>query len=91
MRVLVAVLGVGVCAGLPQASSAADPKHSPPMSENAVRFELSVVLQRLGINLIPKAYAAECLRQGDPCTANEQCCPGLECTGGPPATCAIED
>ena len=91
MRVLVSVLAVGVCAGLPQASSAGGLKPSPPMSENAVRFELSGLLQRLGVNLIPKACAAECLQQGDTCTSNEQCCPGLECTGGPPATCTIED
>jgi len=42
-------------------------------------------------DLISKAHAAECTDEGETCTSNEQCCSGLECTGGPPTTCTAED
>jgi hypothetical protein len=90
MRLLLAALALGVCAGLPQASSE-DWTPSQPFEQNAARFQWSGLLQRLGVNLLSKAYAAECLQEGETCATNDQCCPGLECTGGPPATCATED
>jgi hypothetical protein len=49
------------------------------------------LLQKLGINPIAKAQAAECTDEGETCTSTEQCCSGLECTGGPPASCVPED
>jgi hypothetical protein len=49
------------------------------------------LLNSLGVNLFSKAHAAECTPEGETCTSNEQCCPGLECSGGPPMTCVQED
>jgi hypothetical protein len=52
---------------------------------------LPELLHQFGIHLIPKARAAECTEEGEICTSTEQCCAGLECSGGPPATCTTED
>jgi hypothetical protein len=52
---------------------------------------LPKLLRTLGVDLIPGAHAAECTSEGETCTSNEQCCPGLECSGGPPATCVEEE
>jgi hypothetical protein len=49
------------------------------------------LLHQFGIHLISKARAAECTQEGEICTSSEQCCAGLECSGGPPATCTTED
>jgi hypothetical protein len=86
------VLLVGVA--LPTTSSAEDLKPSghrqgdPPHTAAGGQ---SGLLQRLGINPIAKAHAAECKEEGETCTSNEQCCSGLECSGGPPAACMPED
>ena len=53
--------------------------------------QMSDLLRQFGIRLIPKAKAAECTEEGETCTSTEQCCAGLECSGGPPAICATED
>jgi hypothetical protein len=53
--------------------------------------QLPELLRQFGIRLIPKARAAECAEEGETCTSTEQCCAGLECSGGPPAICATED
>jgi hypothetical protein len=95
MRVLLAALALTVCAAaLPRNTSAAEPaplglieKTSRPSAAG----HLLELLQRLGVGLISPAQAAECTREGETCTSNEQCCPGLECSGGPQATCATED
>jgi hypothetical protein len=52
---------------------------------------LPELLHQFGIGLIPKASAAECTEEGEICTSTKQCCAGLECSGGPPATCTTED
>jgi hypothetical protein len=64
---------------------------APQAAHSHAATQPSGLLQRLGIGLIPKARAAECTREGETCTSNEQCCPGLECGGGPPATCLTEE
>jgi hypothetical protein len=85
------VLVVGVT--LPMTSRAED---SPPRPAQGARSHTAAhqhagLLQMLGLNPIAKAHAAECTEEGENCTSTEQCCPGLECTGGPPATCMPED
>jgi len=79
---------------LPQASSAENLPAPPRVGNPAGSAPASSwpeLLNRLRVNLFSKAHAAECTPEGETCTSNEQCCPGLECTGGPPATCVQED
>lgn len=64
---------------------------TPNAAHSPARSQLSDLLRQFGIGLIPKARAAECTEEGETCTSTEQCCTGLECTGGPPATCTSED
>jgi hypothetical protein len=94
MRILLLLLALSVSVVPPRASSADD---RPPVRPDArvtepfLASQLPGLFRRLGVELIPSARAAECTREGETCTSNEQCCPGLECSGGPPATCAEED
>jgi hypothetical protein len=90
-QLLALVLVVGVT--LPMMSWAED---SPPRLPQGARSHTSAyqqarLLQMLGFNPIAKVHAAECTEEGENCTSTKQCCPGLECTGGPPATCMPED
>jgi hypothetical protein len=55
------------------------------------RDQLAELLNQYGISWIKKSTAAECTEEGETCTSTEQCCVGLECSGGPPATCTSED
>ena len=100
MRNVIIALAFTVCAAIPQASSAetptaAQPRPSPDRmllkSQFSEKSQLPGLLQRLGVNPISKAQAAECTEEGETCTSNEQCCPGLQCAGRPPATCTTED
>jgi hypothetical protein len=94
MRILLVVLALTVSAVLPQHSSA---ENRPPVRPEGrvigpfLATQLPTLLRTLGGQLIPSAHAAECTDEGETCTSNEQCCPGLECSGGPPATCVEED
>ena len=94
MRILLLLFALIVSVVLPQASSAED---RPPVRPDArvigpfLATQLPTLLRTLGGQLIPSAHAAECTGEVETCTSNEQCCPGLECTGGPPATCVEED
>jgi hypothetical protein len=94
MRILLLLLALSVSVVLPRASSADD---RPPVRPDArvtepfLSSQLPGLFRRLGVELIPSARAAECTREGETCASNEQCCPGLECSGGPPATCVEED
>ena len=94
MRSLMVAFAFLACAALPQGSSAED-LTSMPSRERAigpsVASQLPKLLQGLGVKLISKAHAAECTEEGETCTSNEQCCSGLECTGGPPTTCTPQD
>jgi hypothetical protein len=79
---------------LPTTASAKNRSLIPQAQEapsQTVASELPGLLQRLGVNLIASAHAAECVQEGETCTSTEQCCSGLECAGGPPATCMPED
>ena len=94
MRNSVIALAVVVCIALLQSVSAKEATSLPPASpEAASRFrdQLSELLHQFGIGLIKKVEAAECVEEGETCTSTEQCCAGLECSGGPPATCTSED
>ncbi len=94
MRILLVVLALSVSAGLPRASFAEDrppARAAESVGEPFLVSQLPTLFRALGIELIPSAHAAECTREGETCTSNEQCCPGLECSGGPPATCVVED
>jgi hypothetical protein len=92
MRILLVVFAVIVSAVVPRTSSAED---RPParLTESGpfLARQLPNFFRTLGVELIPSARAAECTREGETCTSKEQCCPGLECSGGPPATCVEED
>lgn len=86
------VLVVGVA--LPMSSWAEDLTPTRPAQgapPHIAANQQAGLLQRLGFNPIAKAHAAECTDEGETCTSTEQCCSGLECTGGPPATCVPED
>jgi hypothetical protein len=94
MRNWVMALAFAVCAMAPQTAFAENPASlqvRQSADQSLLAAQLPALLQRLGVVLISKAQAAECTPEGETCTSNEQCCPGLECTGGPPATCSTED
>jgi hypothetical protein len=94
MRILLVVLALTVSVGLPRASSADDrptARLAERVGEPFLASQLPTLLRTLGVELIPRAHAAECTAEGETCTSKEQCCPGLECSGGPPATCVEED
>jgi hypothetical protein len=94
MRILLVVLALTVSVGLPRASSADDRPPARPaerVSEPFLVSRLPALFRTLGVQLIPSAHATECTSEGETCSSNEQCCPGLECSGGPPATCVEED
>jgi hypothetical protein len=94
MRILLVILALTVSAVLPRASFAKDQPSARPADSAAEPFlvsQLPTLFRTIGVEFIPSAYAAECTTEGETCTSNEQCCPGLECSGGPPATCVEED
>jgi hypothetical protein len=94
MRTLFAFILLVSCTALPQASSAESLLATPPRGKTAETAPMRRgpdLLDRLGINLFRQAHAAECTQEGEICASNEQCCPGLECRGGPPTTCVQED
>ena len=91
---LVVALAVVICAALPQSVSAKEATSLPSAPTEAGtrhRDQLSQLLHQFGIGLIEKVRGAECAEEGETCTSTEQCCAGLECSGGPPATCTVED
>jgi hypothetical protein len=53
--------------------------------------QLRALLKSFDLNLIAKAYAAECKDEGEICKTNADCCSGLECSGDPQATCRPEE
>ena len=86
MRNAVVALAFALALAIPIASRA-DTTALPHRSVGPV----AGLLQRLNLHLIAPAKAAECTEEGEACAANEDCCPGLVCGGGPPATCGAED
>ena len=94
MRNPVVALAVVVCLGLSPALPAKELTsiHSArAAASSSSRNQLSELLRQFGIELIPRGRAAECTEEGEACTSTEQCCAGLECSGGPPAVCTTED
>ena len=94
MRVLLVALALTASIALPRASSAEDRVSAHPAQsvvQPSLASQVPRLVRALTVELIPSAHAAECTSEGETCTSNEQCCPGLECSGGPPATCVEED
>jgi hypothetical protein len=94
MRNSVVALAVVVCFSFPVSLSAKEMtslRPAPDATVTPLNDHFSELLNRLGIGLIKKVRAAECVEEGETCTSSEQCCAGLECSGGPPATCTSED
>ncbi|MBV9199005.1 MAG: hypothetical protein JOY83_04575 [Alphaproteobacteria bacterium] len=94
MRILLVVLGLTAPFTFSQSCFAGDqspPRPVPGIAGSPLTSGLPMLLHKLGVELMPRAHAAECTSEGETCTSNEQCCPGLECSGGPPATCVEED
>jgi hypothetical protein len=94
MRNSIVALAVVVCVAQPHALPAKEPMSLRSTStEPATQFrdQLSELLHQYGIGLVKKVIAAECTEEGETCTSTEQCCAGLMCFGGPPATCTSED
>jgi hypothetical protein len=94
MRVVFVVLVLAVFVVVPRTSSAegdGPARLARGVVQPTLGSRVPSLLRVLGIELVPSARAAECTGEGETCTANEQCCPGLECAGGPPTTCVDED
>ena len=94
MRSLLVVLALTASVVLTRASAAEDRAPQAPaqgVAAPSLASKLPTLLRGLGAQFIPSARAAECTREGETCSSNDQCCPGLECGGGPPATCVEED
>jgi len=64
---------------------------SPAPTAGAASDQLRVLLKNLDLDLIAKAYAAECKEEGEICKTNGDCCSGLECSGDPQTTCRPEE
>jgi len=95
MREAVLVVAFAVAAIIPYAASAetarATQSRSPAIA-SASGGGLRDLLRKLQIELIsPAKAAAECTEEGETCAADEECCPGLRCGGGPPATCSPDE
>jgi len=94
MPAVLIVLALTVFAGTPRAAVAEDRTPAGPafmIAEPSLAGRLPTLFRHLRVELISTAHAAECTREGETCSSNEQCCPGLECGSGPPATCEEED
>lgn len=94
MRKPLVVLAVMVCVALSASVSAKEltlTEHAPGAASSPLGNQMSELFRQFGIHLIPKAKAAECTEEGETCTSTEQCCAGLECSGGPPTICTTED
>jgi hypothetical protein len=94
VRILLAAFILTASVVLPRASSAENWTPARPAErivEPSLVSKLPALFRTLGIVVIPSAHAAECTSEGETCTSNEQCCPGLECVGGPPTTCVEEE
>ena len=86
MRILAVALALIGSVAAPLASSAEDREPARPAQNCWNRRSQASCrnwfASRLS-NLIPSARAAECTEEGETCTSNEQCCPGLECSRRP--------
>lgn len=69
--------------------TAAQPTVAPRRDASGV--QLQTLLRNLDLDLITKAYAAECKDEGELCKTNDECCPGLECSGDPQTTCRAQE
>ncbi len=94
MRNLAVSLLLALLAVVPQPVLAGDPTprlSREPAEHSLLGAQLPELLQKFDLGLISKAHAAECTAEGEPCTPDQQCCPGLQCVGGPPTVCSIEE
>jgi hypothetical protein len=75
--------------GLARADRSAPPSQAAP--PNAPGDQLKDLLKSLNLDMVAKAYAAECKDEGEICKTNAECCSGLECSGDPQTTCRPQE
>lgn len=83
---LFAVVSHAALAGAPE-----PPLTREPAKQSLFKAQFPELLRKFDVSPISKARAAECTGEGEICASDEQCCPGLQCVGGPPTTCSIEE
>ena len=93
MRNPIMTVALVVCVAVPLSVSAEglSPATTQSPTEGGGFFKLTELFQKFGINLISRAQAQQCKDEQETCTSDEQCCPGLECVGGPPGSCREKD
>jgi hypothetical protein len=84
-----ALLLLTVAPGLAWADRSTPP--SQAAAPSAVGDQLKELLKSLDLDLVAKAYAAECKDEGEICKTNADCCSSLECSGDPQATCRPQE
>ena len=93
MRSLIAMVALQACVAVPLSVSAEglSPANTQSPTEGTSVSQLSQLIQKFSINLTSKAQAQQCRDEEETCTSDAQCCPGLECVGGPPGSCREKD
>jgi hypothetical protein len=95
MREVVLAVAFAAAAMVPYAAAAEAaraPQSPSPAIAPASGGGLASLLRKLHIDLIsPAKAAAESTEEGETCSADEECCAGLRCGGGPPATCSLDE
>jgi hypothetical protein len=94
MRNLITTVALVACVTVPLSVSAEG--LNPPSAQSPTKAtnlsELSELFHKLGLGLISTAQAQQqCRDESETCTSDAQCCPGLECVGGPPGACREKD
>jgi hypothetical protein len=94
MRNLIKTVALVACIAVPLSVSAQGLNPTATQSPANVTnlSELSELLHKLGLGLTSTAQAQQqCRDESETCTSDAQCCPGLECVGGPPGACRGKD
>jgi hypothetical protein len=91
MRNRITIVALVACVTVPL-SVAAEGLNPPSTQSPRKATNLSDLFHKLGLGLISKAQAQQqCRDESETCTSDAQCCPGLECVGGPPGSCREKD
>jgi hypothetical protein len=92
MRQVITLLILLFCTAAPGLAWA-DRSTSPAQAAQpgAAGDQLKELLKSLNLDLVARAYAAECKDEGEICKTNADCCSGLECSGDPQTTCQPEE
>ena len=94
MRNLITTVALVTCLAVPLSVSAEgfNPTTTQSPANVTNLSELSELFHKLGLGLISTAQAQQqCRDESETCTSDAQCCPGLECVGGPPGACREKD